>query len=53
MVFTIANKNQIIQAEPHDYDHDLLPIVVAEPDRIGKAFGAPSVSDFAGPLQDV
>ena len=51
--FTIANKNQIIQAEPYDYDHDLLPIVVAEPDRIGKAFGAPSVSDFAGPLQDV
>lgn len=51
--FTIANKNQIIQAEPYEFDHDLHPIVVAEPDAIGLAFGSPSPCDFAGPLQDV
>lgn len=51
--FTIGNKRQIIQAEPYEFDHDLLPVCVAEPDRIGAAFGAPAILDFCGPLQDV
>jgi hypothetical protein len=51
--FTIGNKKQIIQAEAYDFDHDLHPVVVAEPDAIGLSFGSPSMCDFAGPLQDV
>lgn len=51
--FTIANKRQIIQAIPYDYDHGLLPIAIAEPNKIGKLFGAPSDIDFSAPLQDV
>ena len=50
--FTIANQRQIIQAIPYDFDHGMHPLVVAEPDRLGHAFGSPAPLDFYGPIQD-
>lgn len=52
-LFTILNKSQIIQAEPLDADHDMHPVAVSEPYTLGKSFGAPSISDYLAPLQDM
>lgn len=51
-LFSIANKSQIIQAEPLDYDHGRHPVAVIEPSSFGYAFGQPGTSDFLGPIQD-
>ena len=52
-LFTILNKTQIVQAEPLDLDHGRHPIEVSEPYTLGYGFGAPSVSDYVGPIQDI
>src|SRR5262245_12137245 len=51
-LFTIGNKNQILQAQPLDYDHDRHPVSVIEPSSFGYAFGQPGTMDFLGPIQD-
>tara|TARA_R110002153_G_scaffold274298_2_gene448182 strand:+ start:3306 stop:5294 length:1989 start_codon:yes stop_codon:yes gene_type:complete len=52
-VFTIANKRQIIRAEPLNLDHGMHPIVVSEPYGGGYGFGHAGVADMMGPLQDL
>lgn len=52
-IFTIANRNQIIQAEPLDLDHGKHPVAVTEPWGLGHGFGEASVTDYLGPIQDV
>lgn len=52
-LFTIANKKQIIQAVPFDYEHGDHPLVVCEPYTMGYGFGNPSVADYLGPIQDI
>jgi len=51
-IFTLANKHQIIQAEPFEYDHDWHPVVVSEPETLGYGFGHLSTADFLSPIQD-
>lgn len=51
-IFTVANQQQIIQAEPFDRDHGMHPVSVAEPYELGYAFGQLGISDYLGPLQD-
>lgn len=53
VLFTIANKQQIVGFELLDYDHDAHPVVVAEPYTQGYGFGQPSIADYLGPIQDV
>jgi hypothetical protein len=52
-LFTIANKDQIIQAEALDSDHGMHPVSIIEPYSLGYGFGHPSMVDYLGPLQDV
>jgi hypothetical protein len=52
-LFTIANEQQIIQAEPLDLDHDLHPVVVGEPYTDGYEFGSTSLVDYLGPMQEM
>lgn len=51
-MFAIANKGRIVQAAPLGYDHDMHPVVVAEPNSLGYGFGHLSKVDFLTPLQD-
>ena len=51
--FTVANKNQIIQATRLDNDHDKLPLVVSEPTGFGHGFGQPAMMDYVTPIQDL
>ena len=51
-VFTIGNKNQIIQAERFDRDHDMHPVSITEPYGFGYSFGQMGLVDLLGPLQD-
>jgi len=51
-LFTIANKHQIVQAEPFDYDHGSHPVAVIEPYTMGYGFGQAGISDYLGPTQD-
>jgi len=51
-LFTIANKSQIIQAQPLELDHDMHPVVVSEPYTMGYSFGHLGISDYLGPMQD-
>lgn len=51
-IFTLVNNRQIVQAEPLDYDHDMHPVAVSEPNTLGYGFGQPAVLDFLGPIQD-
>lgn len=51
-MFTILNKNQIVQVEPLDLDHDMHPVSIIEPYSIGYGFGQMSMNDMLGPLQD-
>jgi len=51
-LFTLINKDTIVQAQPFDADHNLHPVSVAEPYTLGQTFGSPSMMDFLGPLQD-
>lgn len=51
-MFAIANKTQIISAEPFEHDHDMHPVAVIEPSSLGYSFGQPALADFLGPIQD-
>jgi hypothetical protein len=51
-LFTIINKNQIVQAEPLGLDHDMHPVAVAEPYSQGYGFGNAGLVDYLGPVQD-
>lgn len=51
-IFTILNRNQIVQAEPLMLDHDMHPVAVAEPYSFGYGFGQVGLSDMTAPLQD-
>lgn len=51
-IFTILNKNQIVQAEPLDLDHDMHPVAIIEPYTFGYGFGQVGMADMLGPLQD-
>lgn len=52
-IFSIANKRQIIQAEPFDNYHGRHPVSVIEPNSVGYGFGQVGVVDMLGPIQDV
>lgn len=52
-IFTIANKRQIIRAQPFGYDHDMHPVAVTEPYGTGYGFGHAGLVDMISPLQDV
>jgi len=51
-LFTILNKDQIVQAEPLDLEHDMHPVAVTEPNTMGYGFGQMSLVDYIGPIQD-
>jgi hypothetical protein len=51
-LFTIANKRQILRAEPFEADHDMHPVAVTEPNAIGNQFGSLATADVIGPIQD-
>lgn len=51
-IFTILNKNQIVQAEPFDYDHGRHPVAVIESLTFGYGFGQAGIVDMLGPIQD-
>ena len=51
-LFTMANKETIIRAEPLEADHGLHPVAVIEPNAMGEAFGSISTVDVVGPVQD-
>ena len=51
-IFSIGNKQQIIQAESFDFDHDMHPVFVTEPYSMGYGFGQAGIVDYIGPLQD-
>lgn len=51
-LFTIANRERIIQAQPLALDHDMHPIVVSEPYTMGYSFGHLGISDYLNPMQD-
>lgn len=51
-LFTLCNKNQVIQAQPLALDHDMHPVVVQEPYTLGYSFGHLGMSDYLGPMQD-
>lgn len=52
-LFSVANRGQIIQAEPLDLDHNTHPVVVGEPHSSGYEFGQLSGTDMLGPLQEM
>lgn len=51
-LFSIANKEQIIQAEKLEVDHGRHPVVVVEPYTLGYGFGQPGMGDYLGSVQD-
>lgn len=51
-LFTILNKDQIVQAMPLELDHDMHPVAVAEPYSFGYGFGQLAIADYLGPIQD-
>ncbi|KKL48578.1 hypothetical protein LCGC14_2324130, partial [marine sediment metagenome] len=51
-IFTIANEDQIIQAEPFTNLHGKHPVAVIEPYSLGYGFGQAAISDYLGPIQD-
>lgn len=51
-IFTMLNRNQIVQAEPFDADHDMHPVAVGEPYSLGYGLGNLGQSDYLGPSQD-
>ena len=48
----IVNKSQIVQLEPLDYEHEMHPISVIEPNTFGYGFGQAGLIDYIGPIQD-
>jgi hypothetical protein len=51
-LFAIANKSQIVKAEPLEADHDMHPVAVFEPNAMGNSFGSLATADIIGPVQD-
>lgn len=51
-LFTIANKNQIIQAEPLDLDHGWHPVAVSEPYSMGYTPGGMAMPEMLEPIQE-
>lgn len=51
-LFTLLNKNQIVQAERQDNDHGMHPVAVIEPYSLGYGFGQPGIVDYLGKIQD-
>ena len=51
-LFTILNKDQIVQATPLELDHGMHPVCVAEPYSSGYGFGQLGIADYLGPIQD-
>lgn len=51
-LFTIANKGQIIQAEPFNDDHGLHPVAIIEPYTMGYGFGQAGIADYMSAIQD-
>lgn len=51
-IFTLGNRQQIVQAQKFEADHDMHPVVVSEPFSMGYGFGQPGLHDYIGPLQD-
>ena len=52
-IFTILNKDQIVQAEELDLHHGRHPVEVNEPYSMGYGFGQPSLGDYISPIQDI
>ena len=52
-IFTILNKDQIVQAEPLEADHDMHPVAVIEPYSTGPSFGSLCAVDVLKPIQDL
>ena len=51
-MFTMANRRQIVQAEPFEADHEMHPVCVSEPYTMGYGFGQPGQIDYLTPVQD-
>lgn len=51
-IFCLGNRQQIIQAQKFEADHDMHPVAVSEPFSLGYGFGQPGLHDYIGPLQD-
>lgn len=51
-LFTILNKDQIVQAVPQELDHGMHPVAVTEPYSFGYGFGQLGIADYLGPIQD-
>lgn len=51
-LFTVLNSGQVVQAEPLELDHDMIPVAVSEPYTFGYAFGQLGMMDMLGPIQD-
>lgn len=51
-LFTIANRSQIVQADPLNLDHNMHPVSVSEPYSTGYGFGNLGAADYMGPVQD-
>jgi hypothetical protein len=52
-LFTILNKQQIVQAEPLEMDHGQHPVAVIEPFTMGPSFGSMGSVDVLKPFQDL
>lgn len=52
-IFTLANEQTIIQAEPANLPHGKHPIVVAEPQSVGYSFGQLGSVDMLAPMQQM
>lgn len=51
-IFAMAQKERIIQAEPYDSDHGMLPSASSEPHSFGYEFGSLAAADFLVPFQE-
>lgn len=51
-MFSIVNKEQIVQAAPLRLDHDMHPVAVSEPYSSGYSFGSVGMSDYLGPMEN-
>ncbi len=51
-LFTVLNKNVIVQAEKLDNDHGMHPVAISEPLSTGYGFGQLSTCDMHGDFQD-
>lgn len=52
-IFTVLNGKQIVQAEQIETPHGKHPVVIAEPNSVGYAFGQLGTADFLGPSQQL